>query len=343
MPQTKNKKNARNKTSKTSKSSKSAKSATNRSDEQEAIYDRVDETADCLVDDVVDDTDTETYEDSDEDSEDFDRSSNEIVENVEEGDGTIESNEERESEECESQEHESQEHESQEHESEERESAEEIKNYTNYDKEVMVKKISRLGRREHKIIRRIIKAHKPDKKMKKVTGGSYLYFHNLDDRVYHEIDKFLDDVDRKTTEQFQRYMSETENACNSTEERKSSDIDSTTKPRYRLSNRERHMLNRQRFDKVRSEEIRESIQMNHIKREKDKKNRNIDLTASDRRTRTINIGTSDINTVLDTLDTLSQPDNHDRHRKAKKANKTTKGKDRDKRRRAKEKNIFSKN
>lgn len=269
----------------------------------EAIHDQVDETVDYLVDDVVDDTDTESIY-SESESENFDEV---VEERSEENDKSTPDN-----------------------------SVGEIKVYTHDDKEVLVKRISRLHRDEHKAIRRIIKNHDPNKKKKRVAGGSYISFHNLDNTVYREIDKYLDEVSRKNKEEFQRYMSETENnLIISTEDpRLSSDIETSTKPRYRLSNREKHMLNRQRFDKIRSEEIQESIRMN--RKEKKRADRHIDLTSSDKRTsRTINIGTSDINTVFDTLShTEKETRNRNKTKRGKATVKNGKGK--------KGKNIFSK-
>jgi hypothetical protein len=290
--------------------------------ENDAINDQVDETVDCLVDDVVDDTDTEpAYSeesenfDSEEDSDQQSANEDKLEESKSDEDGDLEDGDLEEG------------------------TQGEVKNYSHYDKEVMVKKISRLQRDEHKTIRRIIKKNSPNKKMKKVTGGSYLYFHNLDDAVYREIDKYLEELSQRNKEEFQRYISETENLYNSTEDRRSSDIDTASKARYRLSNRERHMLNRQRFDKIRSDEIKESIQMNHKRREKDRSrsDRNIDLTASDKRaSRTINIGTSDINTVFDTLSQTEKNSGRSAPR-AKRGKRATDAKAK------KGKNIFSKN
>ena len=160
--------------------------------------------------------------------------------------------------------------------------------YTNYDKEVMIKKISRLAKDEHQVIRRIIKANKPDIKTKKVKGGSFMYFHNLENKAYCEIDAYLDELSAKNTEELQRYISETDH---STED---ADMDSITQARLRLSNREKHMLNRQRFDKIRTDEIQESIEMNN-------RNRNIDLVSSDtnNRPKIINIGSAEFSSIFD--------------------------------------------
>lgn len=205
-----------------------------------------------------------------------------------------------------------------------------VKNYTAYEKEVMVKRISRLQIDEHRIIRNIIKKYEPDKKKKKVAGGSYISFHNLSNQVYFEIEQYLEQISRKNKEEFQKYMSETENVYYSAEDQESSDIDSN-KARYRLSNREKHMVNRQRFDKIRSEEIQESIRMNQKKR----KDRKIDLTSSDKRiNKTINIGTSDINSVFDSL-SYSEKGSDRPVSGGKRSRTTTRSK--------KEKNIFSKN
>ena len=160
--------------------------------------------------------------------------------------------------------------------------------YTNYDKEVMIKKISRLAKDEHQVIRRIIKANKPDIKTKKVKGGSFMYFHNLENKAYCEIDAYLDELSAKNTEELQRYISETDH---STED---ADMDSITQARLRLSNREKHMLNRQRFDKIRTDEIQESIEMNN-------RNRNIDIVSSDtnNRPKIINIGSAEFSSIFD--------------------------------------------
>ena len=169
------------------------------------------------------------------------------------------------------------------------EKAEKIeKIYTNYDKEVMIKKISRLAKDEHQVIRRIIKANKPDIKTKKVKGGSFMYFHNLENKAYCEIDAYLDELSAKNTEELQKYISETDH---STED---ADMDSITQARLRLSNREKHMLNRQRFDKIRTDEIQESIEMNN-------RNRNIDLVSSDtnNRPKIINIGSAEFTSIFD--------------------------------------------
>jgi hypothetical protein len=316
MPKARNKKNTR-----------SAK-------ENDAINDQVDETIDYLIDDVVDDSDTESaYSEesenfqSEEDEADY-QPDNESERELKEESYNSDQQRFDENEDCEG------------HDASHADTHGEGGSYSHYDKEVMVKKISRLQRDEHKIIRRIIKKYSPSKKMRKVTGGSYLYFHNLDDAVYLEIDRYLDDLSRKNKEEFQRYISETENLYNSTEDLRSDDIESATKARYRLSNREKHMVNRQRFDKIRTEEIKESIQMNHKRREKkdkSKSDRNIDLISSDKRvSRTINIGTSDINTVFDTL-SQTERDSGRHVPKAKKGKRAVESKSK------RGKNIFSKN
>jgi uncharacterized protein with von Willebrand factor type A (vWA) domain len=282
-------------------SDKKVSCKTKGSNNSDAINDVVDETVDFLVDDVIDDTDTESCDSQDS------QESQDLQESQESQD--LQDLQAEQIEEVEK----------------------EIKEYSVYDKEVMVKKISRLQLEEHKQIRKIIKRHKPDKKMKKVSGGSYLYFHNLDNVVYHEIDEYLNELSKKNKEKLQRYMSETENFYNSTEERKSaSDMESTMKARLRLSNRERHMLNRQRFDKIRTDEIKESIQMNNKKRErKSSTRRNIDLTTSTsekKRGKTINIGTSDINTVFDTLSQKDRSDVKSVTKKRANRNKSSKSK-----------------
>jgi len=289
---------------------------------QDAILDQVDESVDCLIDDVVDDTDTYSDLSDDSNSDDFDDHRN-IEDNTLQHIGAetnVDKNKGDNDGSC-----------------EQAVSFDKSRHrhYTRYDKEVMVKRISRLQREEHKVINRIIKNHDPDKKKQKVTGGAYITFHNLNDMVYYEIDKYLEELAEKNKEDFQRYMTETDNIHNSTEDNVSSDIDSSTNVRYRLSNREKHMLNRQRFDKIRTDEIQESIRMNHKKRDVNRSDRQIDLTSSDKRIkRTINIGTSDINSVFDTL-------GHDKIKKEKgpTINKRTKSGAKEK----KTKNIFSKN
>jgi hypothetical protein len=175
-----------------------------------------------------------------------------------------------------------------------------VKEYDNHDKEVMIKKISRLQKDEHLVIRRIIKRNKPDIKMKKVNGGSYMYFHNLDNIVYHEIDKYLDELSKKNNEELRKYISETD--YNSTED--NADADSITQARLRLSNRERHMLNRQRFDKIRSEEIKESIDMN-IRGVNANTNTDANTDANtnifEKKNKTISVGIADFSSVFDTF------------------------------------------
>ena len=171
-----------------------------------------------------------------------------------------------------------------------------VKQYDNHDKEVMIKKISRLQKDEHLVIRRIIKRNKPDIKMKKVNGGSYMYFHNLDNIVYHEIDKYLDELSKKNNEELRKYISETD--YNSTED--NADADSITQARLRLSNRERHMLNRQRFDKIRTDEIQESIDMNIRGVNANNTNTNTN-TDEKKHNKTISVGIADFSSVFDTF------------------------------------------
>lgn len=129
--------------------------------------------------------------------------------------------------------------------------------FTHTDKEIMIKRISRLQASEHKVIRRIIRKHHPSKKQKKVSGGSFIMFHNMENLVYKEINEYLTLVTNRNEEELQKYMSEADKV-NSTDE-------DGYQSRLRLSNREKHILNRQRFDRIRNEEIQESIQMNRKK------------------------------------------------------------------------------
>ena len=123
------------------------------------------------------------------------------------------------------------------------------KKYSKDNKERLVTKINKLGKKEHFVsVFNIIQKHE-QKPVKEIGNTTTMFFHDLKDDTYREIDKFLKLVSKKKTT-----TETTENTEYKPYSQDEYPLQKNISPKLKYSNKEKNLIKRRQYDENLMEE-----------------------------------------------------------------------------------------
>ena len=129
--------------------------------------------------------------------------------------------------------------------------------YSNTKKKKLAEKLEKLtNKKDLKMVKQIINENNPDMDVVKKTSCLLMYFHNLTDKTYAELDDYITKKLLKECAKKVHHMNELESAMSSDINGLSSNSSSENKEKknkYKYSNKEKNLIRRKKYEKALNE------------------------------------------------------------------------------------------